>query len=74
MKDEEQSIGRCIGLAIDKNMDIEKAIMKFKKKVKDSKLMLILKENSYYQKPSEKKRKKQNRWKLDINKINRDGV
>tara|TARA_Y100000593_G_C4288150_1_gene326748 strand:- start:1333 stop:1563 length:231 start_codon:yes stop_codon:yes gene_type:complete len=42
------------------NNNIEKALRKFKKKVKDSNLMLELKNISHYEKPSEKRRKKRN--------------
>ena len=40
------------------NNNVEKALSKFKKKVKESKLMLTLKEKSFYTKPSAKRRAK----------------
>jgi small subunit ribosomal protein S21 len=45
-----------IEVKVRKN-NIEKALREFKRKVKDSKLMLELSENSYYTKPSVKKRR-----------------
>ena len=40
--------------------NIEKALRKFKRIVKDSELMLVLKNKSYYKKPSELKRERIN--------------
>ena len=57
-----------------KHNNIERALRDFKRKVKDSKLMLELSENSYYTKPSVKKRRQKLRSKLrmkqNIEKIN----
>ena len=47
-----------------KNNNIEKALSIFKRKVKDSKLMLELREREYYKKPSEVKREKAARGKI----------
>ena len=47
-----------------KNNNLERALRDFKRKVKDSKLMLELSENSYYTKPSVKNRRKKLRSKL----------
>ena len=38
------------------NNNVEKALSKFKKKVKESKLMLELREREYYKKPSQLKK------------------
>ena len=47
------------GLCVDVyNNNIEGALKIFKKKVKESKLMLTLKEKSFYTKPSAKRRAK----------------
>ena len=47
------------GLSVEVyNNNVEGALKIFKKKVKESKLMLILKEKSYYTKPSAKRREK----------------
>ena len=47
------------GLSVEVyNNNIEGALKIFKRKVKDSKLMLDLKEKSYFKKPSVKKREK----------------
>tara|TARA_B100001123_G_C14711533_1_gene789352 strand:- start:133 stop:375 length:243 start_codon:yes stop_codon:yes gene_type:complete len=40
------------------NNNIEKALRKFKKKVKDSNLMLDLRKNNFYEKPSDRRRRK----------------
>ena len=42
------------------NNNVEGALKKFKRIVKDSELMLELKNKSYYKKPSESKREKRN--------------
>ena len=42
------------------NNNVEGALKKFKRKVKDSELMVELKERSYYEKPSHKRRRKKN--------------
>ena len=53
------------GLRIDvKNNNVEFALKKFKRMIKDSGMMLDLKKKSYYEKPSEKKREKKNLQKL----------
>ena len=53
------------GLRIDVyNNNVEGALKKFKRKVKDSELMLELKKKSFYTKPSELKREKRNLAKL----------
>ena len=49
------------GLRVDvKNNNIEFALKKFKRMVKDSELMLELRERTFYQKPSMVKREKKN--------------
>ena len=53
------------GLRIDvKNNNVDFALRKFKKMVKDSGMMLELKKKSYYEKPSKVKREKKNLQKL----------
>ena len=53
------------GLRIDvRNNNVEFALKKFKRMVKDSGMMLDLKKNTYYEKPSETKREKRNLAKL----------
>ena len=47
-----------------KNNNIEKALSIFKRKVKDSKLMLELREREFYKKPSEKRKEKKARGKI----------
>ena len=47
-----------------KNNNIEKALSIFKRKVKDSKLMLELREREYYKKPSEIKKEKKAKGKI----------
>ena len=47
-----------------KNNNLERALRDFKRKVKDSKLMLELSEKSHYMKPSVKRRRKKLRSKL----------
>ena len=46
------------------NNNVEGALKKFKRKVKDSEMMLELKKRSFYKKPSELKREKRNLAKL----------
>ena len=46
------------------NNNVEKALRKLKKMVKESKMLVELKEKQYYIKPSEKKRQKKNLQKL----------
>jgi small subunit ribosomal protein S21 len=49
------------GLRVDvKNNNIEFALKKFKRMIKDSELMLELRERTYYEKPSRIKREKKN--------------
>ena len=53
------------GLRIDvKNNNVDFALKKFKRMVKDSGLMLELKKRTYYEKPSVKQREKKNLAKL----------
>ena len=46
------------------NNNVEGALKVFKRKVKDSNLMLDLKKKAYYEKPSKKRREKKNLAKL----------
>ena len=46
------------------NNNIEKALKKFKRMIKDSELMVELKDRSYYEKPSNKRRRKKNLGKV----------
>ena len=49
----------CTGLAVKVyNNNVDGALRKFKKMIKESKLMVELKERQYYTKPSEKRRRK----------------
>ena len=49
------------GLYVDViNNNIEGALKKFKRMVKDSNLMIELREKSFYEKPSEKRRREKN--------------
>ena len=53
------------GLKVDvRNNNIEFALKKFKRMVKDSDLMLELKKRTYYEKPSTKRRHTKNLQKL----------
>ena len=53
------------GLRVEvKNNNVEFALKKFKRMVKNSGMMLELKKRSYYKKPSEEKREKKNMQKL----------
>ena len=53
------------GLRVEvKNNNVEFALKKFKRMVKDSGLMLDLKNKAYYEKPSKKRREKKNLAKL----------
>ena len=53
------------GLRIEvRNNNVEFALKKFKRMVKDSGMMLDLKKRTYYEKPSETKREKRNLAKL----------
>jgi|TARA_Y100000114_G_C11518742_1_gene212464 small subunit ribosomal protein S21 len=49
---------------VGRNKSIEKAISIFKRKVKESGLMLELRERSFYKKPSADRREKKNKAKL----------
>ena len=60
------------GLRVDvKNNNVEFALKKFKRMVKDSGLMLELKQRTYYEKPSVTQREKRNLAKLR-NKYNQE--
>jgi len=49
------------GLYVEvRNNNIEGALKKFKRKVKDSGLMIELRDRQYYEKPSEKRRREKN--------------
>ena len=53
------------GLRVEvKNNNVDFALRKFKRMVKDSGMMLDLKKRTYYEKPSEVKREKKNLTKL----------
>ena len=53
------------GLRVEvKNNNVDFALKKFKRMVKDSGMMLELKEKAYYEKPSKKRREKRNLQKL----------
>ena len=53
------------GLRVEvKNNNVEFALKKFKRMVKDSGMILELKKKSYYEKPSRKRREKKNLQKL----------
>ena len=53
------------GLRVDvRNNNVEWALKKMKRMVKDSGMMLELKRRTYYKKPSEEKREKKNMAKL----------
>ena len=53
------------GLRVEvKNNNVDFALKKFKRMVKDSGMMLELKKKSYYEKPSKKRREKKNLQKL----------
>jgi small subunit ribosomal protein S21 len=53
------------GLRVEvKNNNVDFALRKFKKMVKNSDLMLELKKKAYYEKPSKKRREKKNLQKL----------
>ena len=49
------------GLYVEvRNNNIEGALKKFKRKVKDSGMMVELRDRQYYEKPSEKRRREKN--------------
>jgi small subunit ribosomal protein S21 len=53
------------GLRVEvKNNNVDMALRKFKKMVKNSGMMLELKNKAYYEKPSKKRREKKNLQKL----------
>ena len=53
------------GIRVDvRNNNVEWALKKMKRMVKDSGMMLELKRRTYYKKPSEEKREKKNMQKL----------
>ena len=53
------------GLRVEvRNNNVDFALRKFKRMVKDSDLMLDLKKKSYYEKPSKKRREKKNLQRL----------
>ena len=55
----------AVGLSVTVfNNNVDGALRIFKKKVKESNLMLTLRDKQYYQKPSDKKRYKKNLAKL----------
>ena len=52
---------KSIGLYVEvRNNNIEGALKKFKRKVKESGLMVELRDRQYYEKPSEKRRREKN--------------
>ena len=53
----EKSRGLCVEV---RNNNIEGAVKKFKRKVKESGLMVELRDRQYYEKPSEKRRREKN--------------
>ena len=53
----EKSRGLCVEV---RNNNIEGALKKFKRKVKESGLMVELRDRQYYEKPSEKRRREKN--------------
>tara|TARA_B100000287_G_scaffold114860_1_gene106978 strand:+ start:230 stop:478 length:249 start_codon:yes stop_codon:yes gene_type:complete len=56
---------KAIGLSVNVyNNNVEAALKIFKKKVKESNLMLDLKKKAYYEKPSKKRRERRNLAKL----------
>ena len=58
-------VSRLSGLEVKVyNNNVEKALKKFKRIVKDSEMMLELKKKSYYKKKSELKRERRNLAKL----------
>jgi len=62
------------GLAVTvENNNVEGAIKRFKRKVKDSRLMLDLQTRSHYKKPSELRREKKALGRLRAQKQTREG-
>ena len=60
-KDRDNTQGLCVKVY---NNNVELALKKLKKKVKNSNIMYELREKQYYTKPSEKKRQTKNLQKL----------
>ena len=60
-KPKDNSIGLSVKVF---NNNVEGALKVFKRKVKDSNLMLDLKKKAYYEKPSKKRRERKNMAKL----------
>jgi ribosomal protein S21 len=60
------------GLVVTVENNIEGAIRRFKRKVKDSQLMLELQDRSYYKKPSKLRREKRALGKLRAQKQTRE--
>ena len=54
---EKKSRGLCVEV---RNNNIEGALKKFKRMVKDSGMMVELRDRQYYEKPSEKRRREKN--------------
>jgi len=52
-----------IEVKVKKNESVERAISRFKKKVKEDGFLFTLKERQYYTKPSQERREKKNRAK-----------
>ena len=52
------------------NNNVEKALSKFKKEVKESKLMLELREREFYTKPSDKRKEKRAKARLRNKNLN----
>jgi small subunit ribosomal protein S21 len=52
-----------IEVRVKRNESIERALSRFKKKVKEDGFLFTLKERQYYTKPSEERREKKNRAK-----------
>ena len=50
------------------NNNVEKALSKFKKEVKETKLMLELREREFYTKPSDKRKEKRAKARLRVKK------
>lgn len=56
----------------DGSIELDKALQKLKRMIKDDNLMVKLQEKSYYIKPSEKKRERKNKAKARQRAINRE--
>ena len=61
---------RGIGVIVKENDHIDKALRKFKKKVAESRLLQILKEKEFYEKPTTAKKRAagaaKNRWRKKL--------